>query len=296
LTLIPTPSSKRGLDSKLIVEQMSGRWKIKLPPGQVAYVWVPREQNRHADSLVNRALDGEGQPSLPAEVAAPQRALPGWGPDMGPPTVTLLGRHGATALTLERRFSGAGGEDPPLAPVGREQAEALGAEIARRGGVDRVVCSPLLRARETADIVAAATGVASPEPVEDLAECSFGDWDGLTFAEVRERWPGEMAAWLGSTAVAPPGGESFESHRERVDRARLHLLQAHHGERVAVIAHVTPIKMLVGIALDVPVHTLYRMELLPCSLTTIGWWRDGNASLRGFAESGHLDGLVTRSP
>ena len=58
-----------------------------------------------------------------------------------------------------------------------------------------------------------------------------------------------------------------------------------------VVAHVTPIKMMVEIALDAPLAALYRMELLPGSLTTIAWWRDGNCSMRGFAESAHLRGL-----
>ena len=310
------------LDSKLIVEQMSGRWAIKNAAlrdlalsvrrlgGDVAYVWVPREQNTAADRLVNEALDaqtrgetvridrrvGTGLPDAEDVVgdaledqAAERRPrkMVGWATDLGSPTTTLLGRHGATAYSLEKRFSGAGGADLALAPLGEEQAQALAREVAARGGVDAIVASPLLRTLQTAERVARATG--APIDVEPgIVECAFGEWDGHTFAEVSQQWPEELAAWLASTDVAPPGGESFAECRDRVDRARRDLLTRHAGQRIAVISHVTPIKLMTGICVDAPLSSLYRMELAPCSLTTIAWFPDGNSSLFGFAESAHL--------
>lgn len=318
------------LDSKLVVEQMSGRWAIKNAnlrelalrarnlSSSVTYTWVPRAENAYADRLANEALDAAeaGRRELilrhPGDVESLQdlaedvvgealegsslsgaqrpRAMVGWATDLGTPTLTLLGRHGATAYSLEKRFSGAGGADLPLADVGVAQAQALASEIAARGGVDAIIASPLLRTRQTAEIVASATG-APVDTHEGLVECAFGEWDGLRFAEVNERWPNEMRAWLASTDVAPPGGESFAQCRDRVDGARREVLTAHAGQRIAVIAHVTPIKLLVGICVDAPLASLYRMELAPCSLTTIAWFADGNSSLFGFAESAHLRGV-----
>jgi len=55
---------------------------------------------------------------------------------------------------------------------------------------------------------------------------------------------------------------------------------------------VSPIKILVGLAIDAPLHSVYRMELPPCSLTTLAWFLDGNASMFSFAEAGHLHGIV----
>ena len=156
--------------------------------------------------------------------------------------------------------------------------------------MDAIVSSPLLRTLQTAERVAHATG-ASIDIEPGIAECAFGEWDGFTFAEVNERWPVELAAWLASTDVAPPGGESFAECRDRVDRARRDLLTRHAGQRVAVISHVTPIKLMTGICVDAPLSSLYRMELAPCSLTTIAWFADGNSSLFGFAESAHLRGV-----
>lgn len=329
LEIDPEARIEARLDSKLIVEQMSGRWAIKNAAlrelalavrrlgADVSYTWVPRAQNTAADRLVNEALDaqsrgelvridrriGSGLPDAEDVVgdALEDRAeeerethrphkMVGWASDLGTPTTTLLGRHGATAYSLEKRFSGSGGADPALAPLGEQQAEALAREIAARGGVDAIVSSPLLRTLQTAERVAHATG-APIDIAPGIAECAFGEWDGFTFAEVSERWPVELAAWLASTDVAPPGGESFAECRDRVDRARRDLLTRHAGQRVAVISHVTPIKLMTGMCVDAPLSSLYRMELAPCSLTTIAWFADGNSSLFGFAESAHLRGL-----
>jgi probable phosphoglycerate mutase len=329
LEVDPEARIEARLDSKLIVEQMSGRWAIKNAAlrelalavrrlgADVSYTWVPRAQNTAADRLVNEALDAQSRgetvridrrvgAGLPAaddvvgdaleeraeEVRSAHRPhkMVGWATDLGTPTTTLLGRHGATAYSLEKRFSGSGGADPALAPIGEQQAEALAREIAARGGVDAIVSSPLLRTLQTAERVAHATG-ASIDIEPGIAECAFGEWDGFTFAEVNERWPVELAAWLASTDVAPPGGESFAECRDRVDRARRDLLTRHAGQRVAVISHVTPIKLMTGICVDAPLSSLYRMELAPCSLTTIAWFADGNSSLFGFAESAHLRGV-----
>lgn len=325
------------LDSKLVVEQMSGRWKIKhpdmrelalrardvLPASQVTYVWVPREENRRADALVNEMIDaalaGNGAmiarfhatpdedllaedvvgsievdanlPAVESVEAHPPRVMIGWA-DLGAPTYTVMARHGATALSLEKRFSGLGGEDAPLVDLGREQAHALARELTHRADVEQIVCSPLLRTRQTAQIVGDALGL--PVAVIDgFAECAFGDWDGFTFAEVKERWPRELDAWLGSTEIAPPGGESFEQCRARVMRARAEVIERFAGERVLVVAHVTPIKVMVAQAVGAPLTSLYRMELPPCSISTLAWFPDGNASMFSFAEASHLRGIPT---
>ena len=174
--------------------------------------------------------------------------------------------------------------------MGEAQAAALAAELVRRGPVDLVVTSPLLRTRQTATVVAEAAG--APVEVEpDVAECSFGEWDGHTFAEVHSRWPVELEAWLASADVAPPGGESFAQCRARVDQVRRRLLERHATKRVVVVSHVSPIKLAVGLAIDAPLHSLFRMELAPCSISTVAWYADGNASLTGFAESSHLRGI-----
>ena len=128
------------------------------------------------------------------------------------PTTTLLLRHGQTPLSVDKRFSGTG--DPALTDTGRRQAAAAAVRLAGSGAT-AVVSSPLRRARETAALVAEALGL-DVEVEDGLRETDFGDWEGYTFGEVREKWPAEMDAWLASTAVAPPFGESFDATAVRV--------------------------------------------------------------------------------
>jgi len=323
----PDAEIEARLDSKLVVEQMSGRWAIKnealrrialqardvVPRERVTFTWVPRERNKAADALANESMDAveRGRSGtirrhrsdafeVETQVAPvpegvhlqPRPAIVGWGPDIGAPTVTLIVRHGVTEHSLQRRFSGSGGRfDPELAPQGVAQAEAAADEVAKRGGGDVLVCSPMTRTRQTAAIIGARTGL-TPVVVEGLEEGRFGEWDGFTFAEVMASWPDEMAAWLASPDVAPPGGESLREIYTRVGAALDRVLAEHTGKRVLVAAHVGTIRALTARALGTPMESMNRMELAPASITTLTWYADGNASMRSFAESGHLEGLA----
>ena len=225
--------------------------------------------------------------SAPARETAPRETASGtgWRPAQGRPTTTLLLRHGQTALSVERRFAGRG--DIPLTDLGREQAACAADALAERGGVDAVVTSPLGRARETAEAVARATG--APLAVEEgFAETDFGSWEGLSFGEVMERWPDEMTAWLADAKAAPSGGESFAAVGMRVDAALDRLLDAYQGQKVVVVSHVTPIKMLVCRALLAPTAALFRMHLDVASLTEAAWFADGPALLRSLNDTSHL--------
>ena len=324
------------MDSKLVVEQMSGRWKVKHPDmkplaqtaaeaagsfSRITYTWVPREQNKHADRLANEAMDrAAGRPTgsrpdpnpvvpdnskksrgadssardnsksdnsknaagVPASAGA---SAVGWGAAHGQPTITLLLRHGQTPLSAERRFAGVG--DIELTETGIGQAKLAGERLAGQGGVDVIVTSPLLRARQTAAEVAAAIDA----PVvadDDLRETDFGEWEGLTFAEAQQRWPDEVTAWLSDPAVAPPGGESFAAVGVRVRRALARLLDQYTGDTVVVVSHVTPIKMLLTEALLAPPEAMYRMHLDVGALNEIHWFSDGPAVVRSLNDTGHL--------
>ena len=250
---------------------------------------------------VRAAMRGKPSAEVTARTStslAPGRAVPaarivGWSrADLGSPTTLILVRHGVTQQSTEHRFSGTNGADPPLIDLGRRQAEAAAGELARRGGADVVVTSPLRRTRETAAIIGDRLGLGEPIVVPGIAEADFGEWDSLTYAEVKERWPDALAAWLASGELAPPGGESFASVRRRVDSARAELLGRFAGRRVLVVSHVTPIKVLVQLVLEAPASSAYRFELAPCSLTTLAWWADGLSTVFGMGETGHLHGVL----
>jgi probable phosphoglycerate mutase len=294
------------LDSKLVVEQMSGRWKIKhadmreralrardiFPADAVTYTWVPRAQNAHADRLVNAALDGRPVEALEAETGAEAAApaknvLVGWSAAHPVVTTTVLLRHGETPHTAEKRFSGWGGDDPDLNDRGREQAHRAGRHLAATGGVDLVITSPMARTRQTAEVVAEHLGVDVVEE-HDLRECAFGDWDGMTFAEVMQQSPDELDRWLASTAVAPPGGESFDDVERRVVAARDRILERYEGSTLLLVTHVTPLKTILRLALDAPAHVYYRIEIRPATMSTVAWFGDGNVSVSGVNQVPHL--------
>jgi probable phosphoglycerate mutase len=296
------------MDSKLVVEQMSGRWQIKHPAlrplatraseaarrlGRVTYEWVPRARNTHADRLANQAMDEAKKGGARARDSSPEtrgpdsapRPGPGWTAAHSEPTTTVLLRHGETPLSAERRFAGRG--DIPLTETGKLQAKAAAQRLAARGGVDLIVSSPLQRARLTAEAVAAATG--TPVQVDDgWIEADFGEWEGLSYAEAMERWPDEVTAWMKDTSVAPPGGESFAAAGRRVLAALDRLLARAEPGRVVVVSHVTPIKTVLRHALLAPPPALRRMHLDVACLCEVDWYADGPAVVRSFNDTAHL--------
>jgi broad specificity phosphatase PhoE/ribonuclease HI len=293
------------LDSKLVVEQMSGRWKIKhsdmrerallardaFPADSVSYVWVPREKNKRADRLVNEALDGRESSVAPELMDEPeesrQNILVGWSAAHPVVTTTHLLRHGETPHTAAKRFSGFGGDDPSLNEVGVEQAHRAARHLAASGGADVIVTSPMARTRETAAVVANHLGL-DVVVDDDLRECNFGEWDGKTFADVQRDDKEALDTWLGSTAVAPPGGESFDQVELRVRAARDRMLEQFAGSNLIVVTHVTPLKTMLRLALDAPTHAYFRIEIKPASLSTISWFGDGAVSVRSVNEIPHL--------
>ncbi|GAA4292115.1 bifunctional RNase H/acid phosphatase [Streptomyces venetus] len=233
--------------------------------------------------------DAGGSKAVADARAAQAVATPGWAPaDMGAPATFVLLRHGETPLTPQKRFSGSGGTDPSLSAAGREQAERAAAFLARRGTIQAIVSSPLARTRETAGIVAARLGL--DVSIDDgLRETDFGAWEGLTFAEVRERHPDDLNAWLASPDAEPTGGgESFAATATRLAATRDKLIAAYAGRTVLLVTHVTPIKTLVRLALGAPPESLFRMELSAASLSAVAYYADGNASVRLLNDTSHL--------
>jgi probable phosphoglycerate mutase len=292
----PGASVEVRMDSKLVVEQMSGRWKIKHPdmrelaaaaaelaPAGTTYTWVPRASNSHADRLVNEALDGlrdgvtvagEDDPSLLEEIQDPAPPLARSGAvEPGAPTTFVLVRHGVTPHTTDKRFSGGlGGANPGLSDDGRAQVRMTAEWLEPLGSrAIAVVASPVRRTLESAQIVADQLGL--PLEVEPgIAEMEFGRWDGMTFAEVAARFPDEMEQWRGSLDYEPGGGESFRGVQKRVLAALDALRERYAGRSVVLVSHVTPIKTIVSHVVDAPLESLFRMELAPASVSVVSFY------------------------
>jgi broad specificity phosphatase PhoE/ribonuclease HI len=300
------------MDSKLVVEQMRGRWQVKHPDlrplavearrlaqsfGSVSFGWVPRARNAHADRLANEALDaaaGVRKKTGPAPPAALPDSTPRDEPEhrrtfvpaqLGTPTRMVLLRHGQTAAARDGWFNGSG--DEPLTDDGRAQVAAVTDVLASGERIDAVVASPLRRARETADIVAAKLGLPVREE-KDLREADFGEWEGLSMSEIADRYPDELDRWVSDPDVPPPGGESLVDVRRRAVRARDKILARYPNKTILVAAHGMLLAAIVSVALDVPVEVVFRLRIETSALSTIDWYAEGYARLTSFNDASHL--------
>ncbi len=216
-----------------------------------------------------RSLTGRPEPtaSLPLSTAA----------DLGRPTTLLLVRHGSTDDS-ERVVRGGDTDGPPLNDDGWQQAGALARALAPG---NHIVSSPMLRARQTAAVLAEELGMGPGEIDSAWAEELLGEWDGLGYAEITRRWPHEYQAWWGSTAIAPPGGESLDSVKARTAQACDRLLAERPGQTVIVVSHTAPIRALIARALDAGPAALWRLRLEPASVSVIRYWADGGIQVAG---------------
>ncbi|WP_080793959.1 bifunctional RNase H/acid phosphatase [Corynebacterium pacaense] len=302
------------MDSKLVVEQMSGRWKIKHPDmkqlageaaalasaiGGVSYTWIPREKNKRADALSNVAMDAAaaGKPVGPVDdggsaaergpdLKCPATRPSNWNGATSEPTRLLLLRHGQTPMSAARQYSGI--SNPDLSALGRDQAEAAADFLARRGGIDAIVSSPLNRTRQTAQSVATRLGL-EVEIMEDLIETDFGRWDGLTFAEAHESDPDLHTVWLSDSAVAPPEGETLQQVHRRAKKAREQLQARYGAANVLVVSHVTPIKSILRQALDAGPSLFKKVHLDLASLSIAEFYADGPTCVRLVNDTSYLD-------
>ena len=294
------------MDSKLVVEQMSGRWKIKHPDMKklaldardlaagfdaVTYSWVPRAKNKKADELSNVAMDAAANgakpgiveakslstpsapPKSPAKSESHETASPAhWHGHDNPRTRFVLVRHGQTEHSAQKRYSGS--SDPELTELGEKQAAAVAQAVAAFGQIDAVVASPAKRAQQTAKACAEALGIdaADIETVDGFRELDFGVFEGLTRDEAREKYAEEFGAWEASASKAPPEGESLVAVHRRVTRARLKVQEAHEGQTVLVVTHMTPIKSVIRQALESGPDTFRHVFLDLASISVVEFY------------------------
>lgn len=325
------------MDSKLVVEQMSGRWKIKHPDMRelalkcqkilrtlhsAEFTWVPRRQNAAADALANLAMDAgatghpigfltldndatedvtetadiaditptmatpmtdaAGSKATAAETPAPTT----WNGATTNATRMLLLRHGQTTMSRRRQYSGL--SNPSLTELGEWQASRAARRIAAADDIPTViVASPLARCQQTARAVADLLNLpVRTEP--GLVELDFGQWDGLTFAQADAADPKLHAQWLLDPTLPAPGGESLVQAHERVTAARKRLQERYQGCTILVVSHVTPIKSILGQALDATANIYHRLHLDLASLSIAEFYADGPTCVRLVNDTSYL--------
>jgi probable phosphoglycerate mutase len=308
----PTASVVVRMDSKLVVEQMSGRWKIKHPDmmqlgakvqkliagKDVEFVWIPREQNTLADALANKAMDFSPEPvaqaaefnlSEPSSIRAPR-------PTSNVATTLILVRHGRTALTESRKISGGTGENPELSSLGKQDAREVAQELSLVGSTGNfgylakpvaVIHSPITRALQTAQVIGSKLSLPLV-PEGDLAEIGFGDWEGLTNEEVFIGFEQQYSAWRGSFEVAPPNGESLKDFDARVRSSLERILKTFAGQTVVVVAHVMPIRALLRIANDSSIAGFWRPNIGPASISIARYFGHEAAEIICMNSTAHL--------
>ena len=187
----------------------------------------------------------------------------------------LVVRHGQTAANAAGQLLGRA--DVPLTETGLRQANALAAAV---GAVDRVVSSPLRRARQTA-----AAFAREFEVDERWTELDYGIYDERPLGDVpRELWD----SWRGDAEFTPPEGESLANVGRRVRAACEDLAPAAADADVVVVSHVSPIKAAVAWALDADDRIAWRTFVAVASITRIGV-TDRGPILRSFNEVAHLE-------
>lgn len=195
-------------------------------------------------------------------------------------------RHGQAEANIEQRYLGL--RDDPLTEVGLAQADALGRALSGTR-LAAVYSSPLTRALETARPIARPHDL-PVIPEERLLEMSFGDWEGLTRAELLSssaEAAAHLARWEQDPAsVSPPGGESLGALQERVLGMLAELAARGSDGPVVLVSHVGPIKALLCSVLALPLAGSRRMFLDPATITVVDW--GPRPVLRLFNDHAHL--------
>ena len=171
-------------------------------------------------------------------------------------TTVYLARHGSVVGSESRRFIGH--LDVPLSPRGEVESTALARRLAR-APLAAAYSSDLVRTRRTAEIVCAPHGIAA-EPLPALREFSMGRWEGLTAEEIRGREPGAFDAWMADIGRFQfPEGESLPDVEARAWPAFEAIVARHAGERVLVVAHGGPNRIVLCRALGLPLDRILML-------------------------------------
>jgi alpha-ribazole phosphatase/probable phosphoglycerate mutase len=201
-------------------------------------------------------------------------------------TRVYLIRHGETEGAESRRYKGH--IDVPLSENGIQQIKRVADFIVGAGpcacpgqpqGVvptdkmlTAVYCSDLSRAIKSAEIIAGPHGL-KPIVVEDLKERSFGEWEGMTFDEIKEKWPDAFNAWAANPLkFSPMGGESTIEVRDRVRKTFGEIVERHKEQDIAVVSHGGVIRVLLCELLGMPLENIFRIDQGYAALNVIEIW------------------------
>lgn len=194
----------------------------------------------------------------------------------------ILVRHGRTSANAAGLLQGR--IDNELDEVGVQQASQIAAALSRTDQrPDRIISSPLMRARQTAQATAELTGL--PISIDERwSELDYGEWDGIPISEVRAS---DWQRWRANTGFAPPGGESLAHLNDRVGAACDELSTTAAGGNIAVFTHVSPIKSAVRWTLGTSDEISWQLHVSQAQITRIGF-RGHVPRLTSYNDTTHL--------
>jgi alpha-ribazole phosphatase len=204
-------------------------------------------------------------------------------------TRLVLVRHGETDWTVQGRFSGH--TELPLNEKGQRQATAVAHRLSGEK-IHAIYTSDLRRALATAQAIAEfqelTQGVPMVLPDRRIREVDFGEWEGLTYAEVLERDPVGVNAWQGDLLkTAPPGGESLEQLADRLKPFLASILTDFPEKTLVIAGHAGSLQCLVCLALSLSVKKYWQFRLSPASISQISIYPKG-AIVNSLNDTCHL--------
>ena len=200
----------------------------------------------------------------------------------------LLCRHGQTGFNAALRFQGQ--MDEPLSDRGRQQARLLAQRLADEP-IDAAYTSDLGRAHETA-ILALAERPVPLHVDERLREVAFGRWEGMTFAEIKQKYPDDVAARdRDRVHYAMPGGESLAQLANRIGGFLKDILPRHQGDCILVIAHGGTVNAVISTLLDMPLTSWWRLRNHNANVSVLRFTPEG-PRLASFNDTCHLAAMA----
>jgi len=195
-------------------------------------------------------------------------------------TNIYLIRHGETEGAETKRYKGH--IDVPLSEKGVEQikrvAEYLSAEVQKRGSTEAayelsaIYTSDLSRAVKSAELIAEAHGL-KPIILPELRERNFGIWEGMSFDEIKEKWPDAFNSWSSNPLkFSPMGGESTIELRDRAVKAFNNIVEQHNGHNVAIVSHGGINRIMLCELLGMPLENIFRVEQDYACINIVEMW------------------------
>ena len=200
----------------------------------------------------------------------------------------ILVRHGHVDWLAPERFRGRA--ELPLSSLGRRQAQAAAGYIAAAWKPDAVYTSPLGRCRETGAAIAAPFRL-EPQPIDGLADIDYGEWQGLTRDQAKERWPDETELWFRAPHIAAiPGGETLAALLSRASAALRDILRRHSDQTVVLVGHDSVNRVLLLLAFELPLSRYWHLRQDPCGVNEL-LFDNGSFVIGSINQTQHLSGI-----